>query len=269
MPHRENSDIAGDDAERRPCDAFDEERKDDMSVADYSRLALRRRQSGEEKYDGGPIIEKRLAGDESPERTRYSNTLEQTVDRDRIRRRENRPEHEAPRQRHHRSREVKRAEDAEGEEHGRDHHANRRKAEDGPGLALQLTQVHMKARGEEQQGQHAIEKDARQMRALNPVLGALLEIEGSEERADRHDEERSRERAAQQRDDARPSQITLVHDADDRGEDEDERSHIEGRHEAISPTLVFKDRRGRNSDHPRRWRMILSKYSSVQFYSWK
>ena len=171
-PHRETSDITRGRAERTARRALDQERKGDMSVTDDACLPLScRRERGEEDDDRRPVVEQRFARDHGFERCRQMHPLEQPLHGDRVRRGQNGAEHEAPCQRHVRPGDSKRGEGSEREQHGRHHHPDRRQAEHGPGLAPQLSQIDMQARRKQQQRQHAVEKDARKMGPLDPVLG--------------------------------------------------------------------------------------------------
>ena len=168
-----------------------------------------------EDHDGHAVIEQALAVDHGQQRRRQPRLLQQPANRDRIGRRQQRAQRQAPRQRDLLAKDQP---DAEPEQPGRHHHAQRRQRQHGPFLVAQPVHVDVQAAGEQHEGQQPVQEHVRQVVGRNLPLPPLPKLHHADRTVDQDNDDRQRQRAGHQRDRPRQPKRPVIEHAQHGGQ---------------------------------------------------
>ncbi len=161
-----------------------------MAVTEMNRVALRHAERQQKQHDTGAVVEQAFADDCPAQACRQAGAAQQALDDDSVGRGEDGAEHETPDQRHGGAEAQQRPHAVAENDRGQDH-ADGGEQQDDPAPPVQLADVDVKAAGEQQQRQRAVEKEMRQIggaeRAAKPPHHVQMQdmIAGDDQQRDR------------------------------------------------------------------------------------
>jgi hypothetical protein len=174
------------------------------------------------------VVEQALRRDRRLDRRRQPGVLEDRDDGDRIGRRDQRAEHQAPDQRHVVADDQQQPLQPQPDKGGREQRAERGQRQDRPAALAHVAPVDVEGAGEQQERQHAVEQRRLEVEAVDEILREGMQVQAREQ--PRGDDDRRRGQRAEdgEPDRRRQAQESRVDRREDGREHDDGRRRVEG-----------------------------------------